>query len=40
VIADNPGCLTHLRGAMDAREKAIRVRHIAEVLWESLSNGS
>jgi iron-sulfur cluster protein len=37
VIADNPGCLTHLRGAMDAREKTIRVRHLAEVLWESLS---
>jgi iron-sulfur cluster protein len=40
VIADNPGCLTHLRGAMDAREKTIRVRHIAEVLWESLSSAS
>src|SRR2546425_11623836 len=38
VIADNPGCLTHLRGAMDAREKTIRVRHIAEVLWESLES--
>jgi Fe-S oxidoreductase len=37
VIADNPGCLTHLRGAMDAREKPTRVRHIAEVLWEALS---
>jgi Fe-S oxidoreductase len=37
VIADNPGCLTHLRGAMDAREKTTRVRHIAEVLWEALS---
>jgi Fe-S oxidoreductase len=40
VIADNPGCLTHLRGAMDAREKTTQVRHIAEVLWESLSSGS
>jgi L-lactate dehydrogenase complex protein LldF len=40
VITDNPGCLTHLRGAMDAREKTIRVRHIAEVLWESLSSAS
>ena len=37
VIADNPGCLTHLRGAMDAREKTTTVRHLAEVLWESLS---
>jgi Fe-S oxidoreductase len=40
VIADNPGCLTHLRGAMDAREKSTRVRHVAEVLWESLSTSS
>ena len=37
VIADNPGCLTHLRGALDARRKETRVRHLAEVLWESLS---
>jgi iron-sulfur cluster protein len=38
VIADNPGCLTHLRGALDTRHKETRVRHIAEVLWESLSS--
>jgi hypothetical protein len=25
---------------MDARDKTTRVRHIAEVLWESLSSGS
>jgi len=25
---------------MDAREKSIRVRHIAEVLWDSLSSPS
>ena len=37
VIADNPGCLTHLRGALDARRKETRVRHLAEVLWESLA---
>jgi Fe-S oxidoreductase len=37
VIADNPGCLTHLRGGLDARRKPVRVRHLAEVLWESLS---
>jgi Fe-S oxidoreductase len=40
VISDNPGCLTHLRGAMDSREKTTRVRHIAEVLWESLASES
>ena len=37
VIADNPGCLTHLRGGFDARRRPVRVRHLAEVLWESLS---
>jgi L-lactate dehydrogenase complex protein LldF len=36
VITDNPGCLTHLRGAYDTRGEAIRVRHLAEVLWDSL----
>jgi Fe-S oxidoreductase len=36
VIADNPGCLTHLGGALDARDKPTRVRHLAEVLWEAL----
>src|SRR5204862_3244791 len=38
VITDNPGCLTHLKGAFDARSKPTRVRHLAEVLWESLSD--
>jgi len=37
VIADNPGYLTDLRAGLDARRKAMRVRHLAEVLWESLS---
>jgi L-lactate dehydrogenase complex protein LldF len=37
VIADNPGCLTHLRGGLDTRRKPVLVRHLAEVLWESLS---
>jgi len=36
VVADNPGCLTHLRGGMDARGKRTRVAHLAEVLWEAL----
>ena len=38
VITDNPGCLTHLRGGLDARGQRVKVRHIAEVLWESLSS--
>jgi Fe-S oxidoreductase len=37
VITDNPGCLTHLRGGVDARGQRLKVRHLAEVLWESLS---
>jgi len=37
VITDNPGCLTHLRGGLDARRRPIRVRHLAEVLWEALA---
>ena len=38
VITDNPGCLTHLRGAFDARSTPTKVRHLAEVLWESLAD--
>ena len=37
VITDNPGCLTHLRGGLDARDQRVKVRHIADVLWESLA---
>ena len=37
VITDNPGCLTHLRGGLDARGKVTTVRHLAEVLWQSLA---
>ncbi|OLC58380.1 MAG: [Fe-S]-binding protein [Chloroflexi bacterium 13_1_40CM_4_68_4] len=36
IVADNPGCLTHIRGGLDARGKRTRVAHLAEVLWESL----
>ena len=37
VITDNPGCLTHLRGGLDARSQRVKVRHLAEVLWDSLA---
>ncbi len=37
VVTDNPGCLTHLRGGLDARGRGTKVRHLAEVLWESLA---
>ncbi len=36
VITDNPGCLTQLRGGLDARRLPTPVRHLAEVLWEAL----
>ncbi len=37
IITDNPGCLTHLKGGLDARGRTTKVRHLAEVLWESLA---
>jgi len=37
VITDNPGCLTHLRGGLDARRRNEKVRHLAEVLWDALA---
>jgi Fe-S oxidoreductase len=36
IVADNPGCITHLRGGLDARGKHTRVAHLSEILWESL----
>ncbi len=40
IIMDNPGCLTHLRGGLHARGKAVRTAHLAEVLWEALRDRS
>ncbi len=37
VITDNPGCLTHLKGGLDARRRTTKVRHLSEVLWDSLA---
>jgi L-lactate dehydrogenase complex protein LldF len=37
IITDNPGCITHLRGGLDVRGKTTKVRHLAEVLWDSLA---
>jgi len=36
VLADNPGCIMHLRGALHARGSPIRVQHLAEYLAEAL----
>lgn len=36
VVADNPGCIMHLRGAMDARGDPTRVVHLVELMTERL----
>jgi Fe-S oxidoreductase len=32
LVTDNPGCIMHLRGGIDAKGLPVRVMHIAEVL--------
>lgn len=34
LVTDNPGCIMHLRGGMDASGRAVTVKHTAEVLAE------
>ena len=36
VVADNPGCIFHLRGGVNARGGSARVLHLAELLAEEL----
>ena len=36
LIADNPGCLMHLRGGVDAQGKKLRVLHLAQLVAERL----
>ena len=36
LIADNPGCLMHLRGGVDANKRRMRVVHLAELVAERL----
>ena len=38
VVADNPGCLLHLRGAVNARRLPVRVMHLAEVIAARLND--
>ena len=38
VVADNPGCLLHLRGGADARRLPVRVLHLAEVVAARLND--
>ncbi|GCE12882.1 LUD domain-containing protein [Tengunoibacter tsumagoiensis] len=37
LVSDNPGCLMHLRGGVDASGKTIRVLHLAQLLAEQLA---
>ncbi len=36
LVADNPGCLMHLRGGVDAQRKHMRVLHLAQLVAERL----
>src|SRR4030081_697853 len=36
IVADNPGCLMHLRGGVDANGRRMRVLHLAQVIAEQL----
>jgi L-lactate dehydrogenase complex protein LldF len=37
LVADNPGCLMHLRGGVDASGARLRVLHLAELIAERLA---
>lgn len=36
LVTDNPGCIMHLRGGMDASGRTVRVMHLVELLDERL----
>jgi iron-sulfur cluster protein len=36
LVADNPGCLMHLRGGVDADDRPLRVVHLAQLIAEYL----
>lgn len=36
IVADNPGCLMHLRGGVDAQGRTLRVLHLAQLIAESI----
>ncbi|MBI2321169.1 MAG: LUD domain-containing protein [Chloroflexi bacterium] len=37
IAADNPGCLMHLRGGVDAERRPVRVAHVVELIAERLA---
>ncbi len=36
IVADNPGCVMHMQGALDAAGSPMKVRHLADVLDEAI----
>ncbi len=36
IVTDNPGCLMHLRGGVDASRRRMRVLHLAQLIAEQL----
>ena len=36
IVADNPGCLMHLRGGVDAGGRNVRVLHLAQLIADQL----
>jgi iron-sulfur cluster protein len=36
IVADNPGCVMHMQGSLDAAGSPMKVRHLAEVLDEAI----
>ncbi|HEX6480851.1 MAG TPA: LUD domain-containing protein [Ktedonobacteraceae bacterium] len=40
LVSDNPGCLMHLRGGVDAGNRRMRVMHLAELMAEYLEESS
>ncbi len=36
IVTDNPGCLMHLRGGVDASRRRVRVLHLAQLIAEQL----
>jgi Fe-S oxidoreductase len=40
VVTDNPGCIMHLRGGLDAKKLPVQVLHIAELMAAHLGKGA
>jgi Fe-S oxidoreductase len=38
LATDNPGCLLHLRGAVEALGEQLEVRHVAEILADAVAS--